>query len=316
MFTELAFTVKYILQRDRAGRSLTVFPDDTFIVSFPRSGNTWTRFLVANLVYPRESVTFANIESLIPDIYAQSRRYLKRISRPRILKSHEYFDPRYKRVLYLVRDPRDVVLSSYYFHLKQRQIEEQYPIRNYVSRFVAGTSSEGYASWGENVISWLATRPSSWRDNNSRGLGEPWGPCSENALCMREYSDDFLLLRYEDLLADTPGALAKIADFLHIPESAERFARAAELSSACRMREWESKENNIWVTTKATREDIPFVRTARSGAWRSDLPESCIREIESAWAPLMRSLGYEPHCKDFKMIPKGVLSLSPTASQP
>lgn len=315
MLTELAFTVKYILQRDRAGRSLTVFPDDTFIVSFPRSGNTWTRFLVANLVYPRESVTFANIESLIPDIYAQSRRYLKRVSRPRILKSHEYFDPRYKRVLYIVRDPRDVALSSYYFHLKQRQIEQQYPIRDYVSRFVAGASWEGYASWGENVISWLATRPSSWGDNNSRGFGEPWGSWSKNALYTREYSDDFLILRYEDMLADTQGVLAKIASFLHIPVSADRLARAAGLSSACRMRELESKESAIWVTTKATREDIPFVRTARSGAWRSDLPESCIRKIESAWAPLMRSLGYEPHCKDFQMIPKSVLALSRTASQ-
>lgn len=316
MLTELAFTVKYILQRDRAGRSLTVFPDDTFIVSFPRSGNTWTRFLVANLAHPRGPVSFANIESLIPDIYAHSRRYLKRISRPRILKSHEYFDPRYKRVLYIVRDPRDVALSSYYFHLKQRQIEEQYPIRDYVSRFVAGSSWKGCASWGENVISWLATRPSRSGDNDSKRLGEPWGAWSEKALYTREYSEDFLLLRYEDMLADPQRVLAKIAGFLHIPESAGRLARAVELSSAGCMRKLENKESHMWITTKATREDIPFVRTARSGAWRSELPESCICEIESAWAPLMRSLGYEPHCKSFQMIPKDFLSPAQTAKQP
>src|SRR5881397_1861057 len=93
-----------------AGRRLTVFPDDVFIVSYPRSGNTWTRFLVGNLVYQDEPVTFANIESRIPEIYLFPDRVLRSLPRPRMLKSHECFDPRYQRVIYIVRDPRDVVV--------------------------------------------------------------------------------------------------------------------------------------------------------------------------------------------------------------
>ncbi len=102
--------VKYALGTDIAGRNLAVYPDDTFIVSYPRSGNTWARFLVANPVYAEQPVTFANIERLIPDCEAMASRYVKRVPRPRIIKSHEYFDPRYKRVIYIVRDPRDVAL--------------------------------------------------------------------------------------------------------------------------------------------------------------------------------------------------------------
>src|SRR5271170_2976990 len=93
--------IKYVLGIDVAGRDLAVYSDDTFIVSYPRSGNTWTRFLVANLVYAGQPVTFANIERLIPDCEALSSRYLKRVARPRIIKSHEYFDPRYKKVIYI-----------------------------------------------------------------------------------------------------------------------------------------------------------------------------------------------------------------------
>src|SRR2546426_5032921 len=101
--------VKYLLGRDIAGRTLAVRPDDTFIVSYPRSGNTWTRFLVANLLHPETAATFAKIERLVPDAEAQSSRYLRKLPSPRAIKSHSYFNPRYPRVIYIVRDPRDVV---------------------------------------------------------------------------------------------------------------------------------------------------------------------------------------------------------------
>src|SRR5215831_8538045 len=77
--------------RQMAGRGLTVFPDDIYLVSYPRSGNTWTRFLVGNLLNPDQPVTFANIEGRIPEIYFGPDRILRHLPRPRVLKSHECF---------------------------------------------------------------------------------------------------------------------------------------------------------------------------------------------------------------------------------
>ena len=88
MIYGLKTVVKYILGTDRAERDFAVYPDDTFVVSYPRSGNTWTRFLIANLVYPEKNVGFTNIEKLIPDTSSQSNRTLKSTPRPRIIKSH------------------------------------------------------------------------------------------------------------------------------------------------------------------------------------------------------------------------------------
>jgi Sulfotransferase domain len=130
--------VKYILGTDRAERDFAVYPDDTFVVSYPRSGNTWTRFLIANLVYPEKNVGFTNIEKLIPDTSSQSNRALKSTPRPRIIKSHEYFDHRYRKVIYIVRDPRDVALSYYDFQRKYMQIDDAYPLEQYVEDFVQG----------------------------------------------------------------------------------------------------------------------------------------------------------------------------------
>lgn len=265
MIGQIKFAMQYMLGRDIAGRRMFVYPDDTFIVSYPRSGNTWTRFLIANLVHPNDAATFANIEVKVPDITAHSRGYLRNSPRPRVLKSHEYFDPRYKKVIYIVRDPRDVALSCYHFHLKQRQIEDGLPLDRYIRSFIAGEVFVEYASWGENVASWLATRQS---------------------------SPGFLVLRYEDMLADPERELAKVAALMGIEPDSKRLAVAVERSSADQMRKLEKAQSNEWVLTRETRKDIPFVRKAAAGGWAEKLPQSSVEEIESAWGHLMSRLGY------------------------
>jgi hypothetical protein len=259
--------VKRAVGTDIAGRNLPIYPDDTFIVSYPRSGNTWTRFLVANLVHPDQPVTFANIERLIPDCEAVSTRFLKQTPRPRIIKSHEYFDPRYKKVMYIVRDPRDVALSYYDFSRKYRHIDDSFPLPKFVSDFVSGRlSSFDWGTWGENVASWFHTR-------NGRS--------------------DFLLLKCEDMLDNTQQELSRVAAFLGIDAAPERLSAAVERSSADKMRGMEKTQGDQWVTTKNKRSDIPFVRTASYGLWKEKLTAESVAEIESAWGNLMRELGYE-----------------------
>ncbi|HEV7219109.1 MAG TPA: sulfotransferase domain-containing protein, partial [Terriglobales bacterium] len=267
MMYGIKFVLKYALGLDIAGRNFAVFPDDTFVVSYPRSGNTWTRFLIANLVYPNQNVTFENIERLIPDTSSQSSRSLKRTRRPRIIKSHEYFDHRYGKVIYIVRDPRDVALSYYDFQRKYVQINDKYPLENYVDDFVSGRLiSKGWGTWGQNVASWLSTR------------GQ---------------SSSFLLLHYEDMISDTRRDLARIAEFMGIEPASSLLDNAIAASTADRMRDLEKTQSNNWVATKNRRKDIPFVGPAKSGGWKTQLPERSIAQIENAWGDLMTTLGYE-----------------------
>jgi hypothetical protein len=260
--------VKYILGTDRAERNFAVYPDDTFVVSYPRSGNTWTRFLIANLVYPEKNVGFINIEKLIPDTSSQSNRALKSTPRPRIIKTHEYFDHRYPKVIYIVRDPRDVALSYYDFQRKYRQIDDAYPLERYVEDFVQGRLiSIDWGTWAENVSSWIYTRGK---------------------------SKNFLLLRYEDMMKDTMRELTRIAQFFGIVPEPARLQEVIDRSSADRMRELEKLEADRWVATKNRRKDIPFIRVAKAGGWRTSLPVKSVEQIENAWGDLMTALGYEP----------------------
>jgi hypothetical protein len=59
------------------------------------------------------------------------------------------------------------------------------------------------------------------------------------------------------------------------------------------MRELEKKQAHLWSSTRETRKDKPFIRSAKSGGWRVELPESSIAEIEGAWSGLMREMRYE-----------------------
>jgi hypothetical protein len=247
------------------GRNLAVFPDDTFLVSYPKSGNTWARFLIANLIHPSERIDFSNVNRMIPGPEVTRNRQLMKTPRPRIIKSHQYFDPRYPRVIYIVRDPRDVVVSQYHFQRKRHVVADQFPLAEYVDRFVAGKTSF-YGSWGEHAASWLATR-----------RGRP----------------GFLLLRYEDMVEDTGRELAKVATFLGVSATPETIAQAVERSSADRMRTLEKSQAQLFTSTKNTRQDIPFVRAAKAGGWRSALPEDLALQLDQAWGPLIQWLGYE-----------------------
>jgi hypothetical protein len=257
--------IREMLGKKPGGRSLTVYNTDVFIVSYPKSGNTWTRFLIGNLIY-EEGVDFANIEQRVPDIYINTDSNLRDLPTPRILKSHEYFDPRYKKVIYIVRDPRDVVISYWHFAKKQNLISEQLALDTFVNTFLKG-GVDGYGSWGENVGSWLGARKG---------------------------DKDFLLLRYEDMLNDPENVLSNISDFLGLDSDSVRIKRAIELSTFDRMKQLETIQSGEWDATRKSRRDMPFMRSGKTGEWRNSVSDSAIKLIQDEWADHMELVGYLP----------------------
>ncbi len=205
MIRYLVAGVKHAFGLHRPGRKLPVRPGDILLASYPKSGNTRLRFLIANLRHPDQAVGYNSLHQLVLDPEVSVKRDFDRAPQPRIVATHSSFDPRYRRTIYLVRDPRDVALSQY-AHLRQlKRIDDALPMEDFIERFLTGELDRQLGSWGENVGSWLATR--------SRYSG-------------------FLLLRYEDLLDGTARELARVADFAGLPATAEGISQAVERSSA------------------------------------------------------------------------------------
>jgi hypothetical protein len=256
--------VNYVLGRQAMAIGVTTYDDDVWIVSYPRSGNTWTRFLIGNLVAGGQPVDFSTIERQVPDIYLNYDVQLRTLPRPRYLKSHEAYRPDYRRVVLIVRDPRDVALSYFHFLRKSNELAVDAQLEDFLPSFLVGRIGT-FGSWGENVGSWLGAR---------RG------------------SADFLVVRYEDLLENAEAQLARVAEMLKLPADNGQLRRAVENSRADHMRDLERSQREQHKYLKSSREDIPFVRAAKSGQWQTELAPQASRQIEAAWGAVMRELGY------------------------
>lgn len=279
MFKQFVAAAKILTRRVQPGMSLKVRPDDTFLVSYPKSGNTWMRFLIANLLQQNPPVGLLEADCLIPSVDGKSKKFFDDMKSPRVIKSHFSFIPAYKRVIYVVRDPRDVVMSQYHYQIKRGVLEGGASLDGFAQRFLKGEVCP-YGSWGDNVGSWTATR----RDD-----------------------PNFLLLRYEDMLSDVTTGATKISKFIGFGQDASRIATAVERSSLENMRKVEKAEGKKWDSTKGTRQDMSFFRSAKSGEGRATLSCESIERIEKAWGPLMQSVGYAVSS------PNPIASLSPAA---
>jgi Sulfotransferase domain len=273
VLTRIAYVLNYLLSRDIAGRTVAKFPDDNFLVAYPGSGGQWLRRLMANAMYPEHPATDANIVQRVPDLYHVSRRRLNSMARPRVIFSHECFDTDcHGRVVYLIRDPRDVAVSIY--EQERRRGIAAGSIEQFVSTAFMETEkhrggwaedfsgaieqNDGFmylsrlkeeflgtpASWGENVMSWLGAH-----EGDSEGL---------------------LTIGYEDLFERPESVLDRISVFLDFRFSGERIRTAVDVSRASQTDDW----------------------PPQPGQWKKALPSSSTKLIEAAWGELMVLLGY------------------------
>jgi hypothetical protein len=241
------------------GRTLTVFHDDVFLVSYPRSGNSWVRFLIANLLHQDGPASPEYVGARLPGMEVPDSELLK-LPRPRFLKTHEPFHPLYPRVIYIVRDPRDVVRSYLGFLKRRNRISDETTLESFMSRFVAGRLP--YGSWRDHAAEWTRAR-----------AGDP----------------DFLLVRYERLKEAAESELERIATFAGISADDTAIRLAVERSSQDSLRALEEDR----LRRGGTARDALWLGTAGNGT-ADDGSEGAMNLLVDHWRAAMTELGYLP----------------------
>jgi hypothetical protein len=176
-----------------------VSSQDIFLVSYPRSGNTWVRFMLLQARPDFREEDFQRIEEIIPDMHGPMPWF--RCRRTNLVKSHlTYWQP-FRRVVYLVRDGRAATYSNW----KYQRDEGKHGLT-----FAEYLSSPRWPStWNDHVAGWVAA------------------PETE------------LVIRYEDILSDPRRHLEALCKLLGWPVDSERISRIVEKSSKDRMRSME-----------------------------------------------------------------------------
>jgi aryl sulfotransferase len=102
------------------------------------------------------------------------------------------------------------------------------------------------------------------------------------------------LIRYEDLHADTIGTLCRVLTFAGTTATYDEVKRAVMFADFAQLRQQEMEKG--FREGPSTKAGGNFFRRGETGGWRDELSRDQVARIESEHAPMMRRLGYSLSC--------------------
>jgi len=231
---------------------------DVFTASYPRSGSTWLRFILVELLAGQSS-GFKNVNQLSPDVGEHSGAYPLLPEAGRLIKTHELYQDAYKRAIYLSRDPRDVVLSEYAYQNALGVTSKSFDA--FLDDFLQNGVNP-FGLWIDHVNSWL--------------------DAAESKGCQ------LLVVRFEDMRRETEGSLARMMDFLRVPVEASAIRKAIENNSLEQMK---AKEK---VTPQRASAKGRFVGSGSVAGWKDRITPAQLQRIDQRAGSAMSRLGYAP----------------------
>tara|TARA_B100000965_G_scaffold320786_1_gene281925 strand:+ start:159 stop:920 length:762 start_codon:yes stop_codon:yes gene_type:complete len=136
------------------------------ITSFPKSGNTWVRFIIYDLLFNDQNVDIKNsseINRMIPDFHMSKNNQLILDSELKdkqiFLKTHSSYEQMSKlpigKIIIIIRNPFDVLVSLYnYYNISKNERDE---MLNYFCshQTLPFLKKANLPSWQDHIESWV-----------------------------------------------------------------------------------------------------------------------------------------------------------------
>ncbi|CAD6875546.1 sulfotransferase domain-containing protein [Methylomonas fluvii] len=276
-----------------------------WLASYMKSGNTWLRLLLANLLsdspepvnindirlsplsvtgradfeeltlIDNSLLTLTELDALRPFMIASIADKLESVA---YIKLHEAYrrtangEPLLGRsharaALYVMRDPRDVAVSlAFHSGISLNEAIDQMNRPDWST----GTKAWRYSMQLPLVQLDWSSHVESWIDQDDVPVH---------------------VMRYEDMRADTVAALSAAADFLNLDVSLKKIAHAVRCADFCRLQQQE-REVGFCERPPVRGEAAPFFRSGRAGGWREVLTTKQEHAISEAHTRVMARFGY------------------------
>ncbi|XP_063825143.1 sulfotransferase 1B1-like [Ostrinia nubilalis] len=273
--------------------NMEVRPDDVWVITFPRSGTTWTQeliWLVENeldfktakekplyerfpmlettsqipeIAFDLIKANFMNLkhfQGLNDAVRCPSHQLIDQAPSPRFIKTHlplSLLPPSLlstAKVVYVGRDPRDVAVSYYYLH---KMVAKNMMRCNFVHF-------------------WEAFR---------RDL-LPWTPivAHTNEAWKQRHHPNLHLVFYEELIKDLPKEVRHICKFLG------REYSDAEIQNLANHLSFDSLRKNKTVNNTVADNGVQFVRKGEAGGWREHFDDKMELQAEEFLEERLRGL--------------------------
>ena len=276
-----------------------------WIASYPKSGNTWVRMFLksyfqkanekfrldtSNLdsfnsrVFPNQEllehfkIDYFKFEQIAKN-WENMQSYINLNNKTNYIKTHnsmctvgpyKFTTPENtKGAIYLVRDPRDV-LVSYSYHLGM-SYEETFNILTSPMSFEnpANRSSKGI-NYKISLIGTWANHYNSWKTYKS---------------------SEILTIKYEEMLSNPYETFFKILEYLNKIDNTEINNEKLEKAiSQTNFKELQNIEKLQGFSEKGKGE--LFFREGKTGVWKNNVDNEIIKKIEKVFKDEMTELGY------------------------
>lgn len=207
--------------------------DDAYIVAFPRSGSTWLRTMLVNVIDSNAKSNPDVFNARMPAVSIRNAKFINALESPRLIMTHSVFRPSIDKAVYLVRDGRDAFISSFHYHVTRNG--EKISLDEYLQRY----QDKYYGhTWEKHVESWLVKG----RDKLSQNL---------------------LVVKFEELKRDPNKKLKEVIEFLKIDADEHLIQQAIDDSSIDNAKKIELQRQGL-----VSDDNASFYRGGHSHQWQ------------------------------------------------
>ncbi|XP_068616394.1 sulfotransferase family 2, cytosolic sulfotransferase 3 [Brachionichthys hirsutus] len=223
--------------------------EDVVAVTYPKSGTVWMQEILPLVLNGGDLTPIQTIPNWDRVPWLEEKRLalvVDNLASPRALVSHfpyhlmpPSFHASKAKVIYVMRNPKDVLVSSYYFHQMASFLHDPGSFDEFMASFLEGKVLFG--KWTDHVKSWKNT----------------------------ELGDRIMYITYEDMVQDLPAALRRMSDFLGRNLSEEVIQKIAEHCSFKAMQDNNMSNFKLVPKELLDSDKSPFLRKGIVGDWKN-----------------------------------------------